>query len=185
MQAASVNNSSISVEAISLPPNINLGSSGIRYLNNTEGSASAWLQDSSNWSSNGLAPATSYEFAAIARNGDGDETAVSNVLNISTLANQPAVNSVEIISDSQIQINLNANGNGAQAEYYIQNVTSGEDSGWINGISWQENALECNVPYTYQAKARNPDGDETIFVSVGIISNNCNNDVIFIDGFEN
>lgn len=185
LQTVSVSNTSITISAISLPPNILLDESGIRYLNNTAGSASAWSQNSSSWDSNGLTPATTYEFAAIARNGNGDETSQSNTLNISTLANQPAVNSIDIISDSQIQINLNANGNGSEAEYFIQNATSGQDSGWVNQLSWQENGLACNVPYTYQAKARNLDGIETIIVSIGIVNNSCSNDVIFIDSFDN
>lgn len=185
VQIDAVDNSSITVSASVLPPNIALDTSGIQFENNVSGATSSWQQNNNSWVSSGLIAATEYGFYARARNGDGDETADGAVISISTLANPPAVNSIVLISDTQIQINLNANSNGIGAEYLIQNVSNGLNSGWRNNLSWMQSGLACNTPYTYQARARNPDGIETIIVSVGTINNDCNNDVIFIDGFDN
>ena len=185
VQIDTVLTTSITVSATALPANLALGSSGLQFGNAVAATTSAWQQDNSPWISNGLTPATEYDFYARARNGDGDQTGSGSSVSISTLANPPAVNSIELISDSQIQVNLNANSNGAGAEYLIQNVTSGVDSGWNNGLIWLESGLACNISYTYQARARNQDGIESIIVNIGSISNDCNNDVIFIDGFDN
>ncbi|TDR23842.1 S8 family serine peptidase [Marinicella litoralis] len=176
---------SITVSAAVLPPNIILGSSGLQFNNVEAGTTSAWQQNNTPWESNGLTAATEYTFTARARNGDGDVSVEGPAVMASTLANPPAVNSIELISDSQIQINLNANSNGLGAEYLIQNVSNGIDSGWRNQLSWVQSGLACNTSYTYQARARNPDGIETIIVSVGTINNDCSTDVIFVDGFDN
>ena len=185
IQIDAINNNSITVSASTLPPNLTLGVSGMQFENIVDGTTSAWQQDGTPWMSGGLVAATEYDFFVRVRNGDGDVMAEGASVTTSTLANPPAVNSIDLISDSQIQVNLNANSNGPSAEYLIQNVTNGNDSGWINSLSWVQSGLACDIPYTYQARARNLDGIVTIIVSIGTINNDCNNDVIFVDGFDN
>ncbi len=162
-----VTTTSIAVASSNAPPNLTLGASGLRTRNATTGDNGPWQQAIGLWTSVGLTPATKYEFAAQARNGDGDMTGNSSTDTRYTLANPPAVNSLTTVSASSINVALNPNGNSPQAEYLIQNTTAGTSSGWQNNTSWSSGGLECDTPHNFQARARNGDNIETIIVAIG------------------
>jgi hypothetical protein len=153
-----------------VPPNLTLILSGLRFRNTSTGNNSGWQQNNNPWTSAGLTPAMAYTFVAEARNGDGDITAPSPDATVHTLANIPAVDQLIATSETEIKVVLNPNGNSAQAEYLIQNTTAGTGSGWINSTSWASEGLTCETTYNFQAKARNGDGVETIFVPLGLQS---------------
>jgi len=49
-------------------------------------------------------------------------------------------------------------------EYYFENVTKGENSGWIAGTNWENTGLNAGS-YEYRVKARDSEGNETAFSS--------------------
>ncbi len=48
-----------------------------------------------------------------------------------------------------------------------KNTTTGEVSGWTTALNWTSGGLTCNSSYTFQVKARNADGIETGWRSLG------------------
>ncbi len=152
--------------------NLTLDASGVRVQNNTAGTASPWQQSTASWISAGLTPARTYSFNAQARNGDGDQTPTSASFTRATLANPPAVDGLFPDGETSIKVSLNPNGNASEAEYRIENTTTGVDSGWISETSYLFEELECGSTFNFQAQARNPEGIDTIIVPLGQQSTN-------------
>ncbi|MFK7885218.1 MAG: thrombospondin type 3 repeat-containing protein, partial [Gammaproteobacteria bacterium] len=148
--------------------NLTLDLSGVRVSNVNNGDASPWAQNTGTvWTSVALNPAATYSFRATARNGDGDLTLSSSTQTRATLANPPAVDGLFPNGETEIKVSLNNNGNSNQAEYLIQNTTTGVGSGWISELSYSFEGLACGTSFNFQARARNPDGVQTIIVPLG------------------
>ncbi len=159
--------SSIEVRSENTPTGLNLGSSGLRFENVITGQLSAWQQSNQLWASTGLLPNTPYVFRAQARNGDGDETPYGRTNTTYTLANAPAPAEFSYVTDTSIQVNWGANGNPFGTLYRCQNVTTGADSGWLAGASWDSVDLLPFTTYSFRVKARNANGVETVWVDLG------------------
>ncbi len=167
--ATSVTSSTIVVQPQGVLNNLTLGLSGLKIDETANGLSTGWLQSSTQFSLGGLAASATHKFEAMARNGDGIISGVSDTTVVYTLANPPAASSLSALSDSAIRVNIQANGN-EEAEYEIENTTTGDSSGWISGLSWDSTGLTCETNYNFQARARNQDLIETIIIPLGTIS---------------
>jgi predicted outer membrane repeat protein len=143
------------------------GESGLLFENVTTGQTSLWRHDNSFWTSEGLLPNQSYGFRARARNGDGVQTAPSEVMHICTQANAPARVAFTRVTGTSIQVQWGTNGNPPGTLYLCENTTAGTISGWTPGTTWENTGLAPNSSYTYRVKARNADGVETAWTSLG------------------
>lgn len=85
-----VNSTSIRVASSNTPSNLNLGSSGVFFFNNSAGTDSGWVQSNAGWLSTGLAPNFAYSFQGKSRNGGGVETALASGVKY-TLAAAPSL----------------------------------------------------------------------------------------------
>ncbi len=158
---------SIQVRSENIPAGLNRGGSGLQFENVTTGELSGWRQNNTFWSSAGLLPNTPYMFRAQARNGDGDETPYGFVSVTYTQANPPIPAEFSYVTDTGIRVNWAPNGNPFGTLYRCQNVTSGADSGWISGLSWDNFDLVPFTMYSFRVKARNANGTETGWVALG------------------
>ena len=139
------------------------GQSGLKLENVTAAQVSPWQFDNTFWTSDGLLPNTIYTFRAQARNGDGDHTPFSPLTEIYTRAMVPAKTTFSNVTINRLRAHWSANGNPAGTEYWCRNSISGANSGWITNNDWLDADLSPNVKSTYQVKARNGDGVETVF----------------------
>lgn len=78
-----------------------------------------------------------------------------------------SVSAVSPVSSDSVSITVSASavsniGTGLSAVYY-EDVTSGQNSGWITTATWTESGLQPNSIYQVRAKSRNGDGVETAF----------------------
>ncbi len=120
-------------------------------------------QTTSTWTSSfaaaGLTANTSYQFSAIARNGNNVQAATSTVSAATfTLASAPS--SVVATVDGQTQITLSWVVADATSSY-AENITAGTNSDWISGASFVSSGLTCATAYSFRVKARNGDGTDT------------------------
>jgi hypothetical protein len=162
-----ITSSSIQARSTNTPSGLTRGSSGLYIRNDTSGTVSGWKQNNNYWTSSGLSPNTKYGFRAIARNGDANQTAWSPTSASYTLANLPGVAAFTNITQTSIRANWTANGNPAGTQYYCQNTTAGTNFGWTTNTFWNSTGLTCNSTYSFRVKARNADGIETAWRSLG------------------
>jgi hypothetical protein len=158
---------SIQVRSTNTPSGLNRGSSGLFIENTTNGTHSGRKRDNTFWSNKSLAPNTSYSFRAKARNGDGIETDYGPPVSKYTRANLPGVAHFSDVTYTSIRANWRANGNPSGTQYFCQSVTTGANSGWITDTSWNSDNLACTIPYSFRVKAKNEDGIETAWTSLG------------------
>jgi len=158
---------SIDVESQNTPTGLTGGESGLRFENVTTSELSSWQQSNGFWTSAALLPNTLYVFRAQARNGDRDETPYGWTGATYTLANPPVPADFSYVTDTSIRVNWDANGNPFGTLYRCQNVTTGADSGWIGGASWDCVDLAPFTTYTFHVRARNANGVETGWVDLG------------------
>ncbi|MCD4674403.1 MAG: hypothetical protein K8S18_00175, partial [Desulfobacula sp.] len=157
---------SIQARSTNTPSGLTRGSSGL-YINNiTASTSSGWKQNNNLWTSTGLSPNTQYNFGAIARNGDANQTPGSPTVYQYTLANIPGAAGFSNVTIASIQANWTANGNPAGTQYFCENITQGTNSGWTTSTSWNSTGLTCQTDYTFRVKARNGNGVETAWVDL-------------------
>ena len=164
---ASVTSTSIQVQSINTPSGLTRRNSGLLVENTTKGTNSGWKQNNNFWTSSSLSPNTSYSFRAKARNGDAIETSYSPPASKYTLANPPSVASFSNVTESCIRPNWTANANPVWTEYFCENTTTMTNSGWITNVNWDSCGLVCGSSYSFRVKARNKDGVETGWTSLG------------------
>jgi hypothetical protein len=162
-----ITTNSIQVKSSTTPSGLDQGDSGLWFENVTTGQASSWRKDSGPWTSDGLLPNRGYGFRVRARNGDSVQTPYSDILYAYTYANPPAAASFAAVAATRIQVQWLANGNPAGTRYLCENTTAGMNSGWTTDTSWDNTGLSPNTSYTYRVKARNAEGVETGWVSLG------------------
>jgi hypothetical protein len=158
---------SLQVQSINTPPGLNYGNSGLLIENTAKGTNSGWKRDNNFWTSGSLSPNTSYSFRAKARNGDSIETGYSPMFTRYTLSNSPGAASFSNVTQSCIRGNWTANNNPAWTEYFCENTTTGTSSGWTTNTYWDSCGLVCGSSYSFRVKARNGDGIETVWTSLG------------------
>ncbi len=162
-----VTSTSIQVQSINTPSGLTRGNSGLLIQNTTKGADSGWKQNNNFWTGGSLSPNTSYSFRAKARNGDSVETVYSPSAAKYTLANSPGVASFSNTTASCIRANWTASGNPGSTEYYCENTTAGTNSGWMTNTYWDSCGLNCGASNSFRVKARNGDGVETAWISLG------------------
>jgi C1A family cysteine protease len=158
---------SIQVQSINTPSGLSYGTSGLLIENITKGTNSGWKRDNNFWTSGSLSPNTSYSFRAKARNGDSAETGYSPTVTKYALANPPGAASFSNVTQNCIRANWTANSNPDWTEYFCENTTTGANSGWITNTNWDSCGLVCGTAYSFRVKARNGDGVETVWTSLG------------------
>jgi hypothetical protein len=142
------------------------GSSGL-LIENTNGTNSGWKRDNTHWTSKSLLPNTSYSFQAKARNGDGIETGYGPSASKYTRANLPGKSSFSDVTRTSIRANWTVNGNPIGTQYFCENVTTRANSGWITETFWNSDNLTCGISYSFRVKAKNKEGIETAWTSLG------------------
>ncbi len=157
----------VSVKAAGTLSGLDRDNAGLLFQNVTTGQTSAWRHDNTYWVSDSLLPNQPYGFRVLARNGDGVQTPWSNTAYLYTYANPPALGTFTVMTSTSIQVQWGANGNPAGTLYMCENTTAGMISGWITDTVWDNTSLQPNVAYTYRVKARNGDGIETAWVTLG------------------
>jgi C1A family cysteine protease len=158
---------SIQAESSNTPSGLTRGSSGLLIENSTNGTNSGWKQNNSFWTSSSLSPNTSYSFRGKARNGDALETAYSPIASKYTLASIPGIASFSSVTQTCIRANWTANGNPNGTLYLCENATTGSNSGWTTNTYWDGCSLSCGSSYSFRVKARNGEGVETGWTSLG------------------
>ena len=162
-----ITSNSIEVKSENTPTGLNSGQSGLRFENVTNSELSAWQQSNNFWTNGGLLPNTPYTFRAQARNGDSDETPYGRTNVTYTLAKPPSPAVFSYVTDNSIRVNWAPNDNPFGTLYRCQNTTNGEDSGWISSTSWDSVDLSPFTIYSFRVKARNANGVETAWISLG------------------
>jgi hypothetical protein len=158
---------SIQARSTNTPAGLSRGSSGLLIENMTNTKDSGWKRDNTLWTSKGLAPNTRYEFKAKARNGDEIDTVYCDAKPTYTRANLPGRASFSDLFPTSIRANWTANGNPNGTQYFCENVTTRTNSGWITDTSWNSDNLSCGMAYSFRVKARNAEGIETGWTSLG------------------
>lgn len=154
--------------SLSWDPNSNSATTEYYALNVTSGTYVGWITYTWTTFSN-LEGAKTYTFQVKARNGNNVETDYTSVFSTTTLAFAPTAPTLTQNGDSVI-VSWGANNNSSQAEYYVENTTTGANSGWINASTYTAGGLSYGTPYTFQVKARNADGIETTATTAGSIT---------------
>jgi hypothetical protein len=157
----------INARSTNTPTGLTRGLSGLWINNLTAGISSGWKQDNNDWLNSGLSPNTRYQFAARAKNGDGTMTFYSNGSFKRTLAALPGAAAFTNVTRTSIRGNWTANGNPADTEYWCENTTTGEVSGWTTALNWNSTGLTCESNYAFRVKARNAEWIETGWRALG------------------
>jgi hypothetical protein len=158
---------SIQARSTNTPTGLSWGSSGLLIENTTNATNSGWKRSNLPWTSKPLTPNTSYSFQAKARNGDGIETGYGPSASKYTRANLPGKASFSNVTRTSIRANWTTNGNPSRTQYLCQNVTTKTDSGWITNTFWDSSDLTCGSSYSFRVKAKNEEGVETGWTSLG------------------
>jgi hypothetical protein len=158
---------SIQARSTNTPTGLSWGSSGLLIENTTNATNSGWKRSNLPWTSKSLSPNTSYSFRAKARNGDGIETGYGPPASKYTRANLPGKSSFSDVTRASIRANWTTNGNPSGTQYLCQNLTTKTDSGWITETYWDSNDLACSTSYSFRVKAKNQEGVETGWTSLG------------------
>jgi hypothetical protein len=134
----------------------------------TGGTDSGW-QGSTSYTDTGLQPNHSYGYQVKAKDSAAipNETSYSSIAYKYTYASAPGTAAFFDITQGSIQAGWTANGNRSGTEYYCENTTMGTNSGWTTSTSWNSTGLNCNTSYAFRVKARNGDGIETAWTSLG------------------
>lgn len=85
-----------------------------------------------------------------------------------TLANTPTNLNASLIQDDSVTVSVDEflNDEEGLSAYYFENVTTAENSGWIQENSWQDVGLEPGTEYEYIVKYRNGEGVETSTITI-------------------
>jgi len=95
------------------------------------------------------------------------ETNFSPPASKSTLANVPVAALFSNVTSTCIRANWMASGNPNGTQYYCENTEAGTNSGWTTNLYWDSCGLTCNKLYSFRVKARNGDGLDTGWTSLG------------------
>jgi len=159
---------SIQVRSTNTPTGLSWGKSGLWIENTVDPTNnSGWKRDNTLWTSKSLKANTSYSFQAKARNGDGIETGYGPPASNYTRASLPGKAPFSDVTRTSIRANWTDNGNPPGTQYFCQNVTTKTDSGWITDTFWNSDNLACGVSYSFRVKAKNEEGIETGWTSLG------------------
>ncbi len=140
-------------------------------------------QTTSTWGASfaatGLTANTSYQFSAIARNGDLVQAATSTLSTAThSLPSVPTSAGITVGSNA-----LTFNWTGDAAEYYAEDETAGSNSGWTTATSFGTASIDCGTSHNFRVKGRNAENAETAFTSdVGGTTTNCGSGIAVSSG---
>ena len=158
---------SIEAQSATTPSGLTRGSSGLFIENTTNSANSGWKPNNDVWASSSLSPNVAYSFRAKARNGDAIETSYGSPASKYTLAHVPGAASFSGVTQTCITANWAADGNPGGTQYFCDNTTAGTHSGWITNPNWNSCGLICGSSYSFRVKARNGEGLETGWTTLG------------------
>jgi hypothetical protein len=159
---------SIQARSSNTPSGLTRGNSGLIIYNVTRGTNSGWRQNNDLWTSGSLSVNSQYGFNARARNGDADQTGTSATAYRYTSANIPGSSQFSNQTQTSIRANWTANNNPSGTQYRCHNITTNEYSGWTTNRYWVDTGLTCGHSYSFRVQARNGNGVETNWVSLGV-----------------
>jgi chitodextrinase len=110
-----------------------------------------------------------YGYRVRARDAALNQTGWSATVYSYTLANTPGAGNFSNVTQTAIQVGWSANGNAQGTEYYCEIPGTNFRSGWISTTSWKSTGLSCGQAYSFQVKARNGDGMETAWRTLGSV----------------
>jgi len=133
-----------------------------------QGNSSGW-QTSTSYTDVGLLPNTWCGYRVMARDSAPapNMTGYSGTRYAYTWANAPGAAGFSNITETSIQANWTANGNPAGTQCFCENTTAGTYSGWTTNTNWNSTGLDCGTIYSFRVKAKNVDGVETTWTSLG------------------
>ncbi len=148
---------------------------GVQYYfeNITSGANSGW-QNSREWAQTGLDYNTTYTYRVKARDKSpnanesttwsAEQSATTPVQDLTPPTPDPLTwATVPTVADYRsITMTVNAATDVSGVEYYFENVTRGNNSGWIAARSWTQKDLDPATQYTYRAKARDMSLDQNV-----------------------
>lgn len=140
------------------------------YASNSSPADNSGWTASAYWTQNSLSANTQYTFSVKARNEDLDETnstsgsAYTSQGNPSGISFGAVTASSITVSDAGFFSNLSQGSSGL----YFLNTTNSDTAGWVQTNSWTNSLLLPNTQYSYKAKARNGDGEETSYTAESV-----------------
>jgi hypothetical protein len=131
------------------------------------GSDSSNRYESTIYTDDGLEPNHQYCYTVYAHDGAGNETGATDEACAVTLAQTPAAISLTRKNCDQVLAAWDPGDNPDGTEYYCENITTGNASGWITDAEWVSGDLPITATYSFRVKARNLEEVETEWVSLG------------------
>ena len=130
------------------------------------GTDSDW-QTSTSYTDTGLQANYRYGYRVKAKDSEGNQTAYSSAAYAYTRAKIPTAAGFTNITETSIRANWTANGNPANTQYFCENTINGTSSGWTTNTTWISTGLGCDTSYAFRVKAKNGDGTQTDWTSLG------------------
>lgn len=133
------------------------------FENTTNSNTSGWISNTS-WTDIGLITGTTYSYRVKARDGLGNETGWSTVATATPQASDTvpptpnpmtwAVPPSGLTPTSIIMTATVAADPTPQVQYYFENISNSQNSGWITSATWTDIGLTAGQTYGYRVKAR-------------------------------
>lgn len=136
---------------------------GTEYRASDETGDSGWVADAASWEAGSKSANVLYHASIAGRNESGIETA-SISTEAYTAIEAPADIAFDMVGLSSVTATIQtslSNLSVAQSGALVYDLTSGTDSGWQQALTWTSVSLASNTAYSFAAKARNGDADET------------------------
>ncbi|WP_028313563.1 clostripain-related cysteine peptidase [Desulfatibacillum aliphaticivorans] len=136
----------------------------------TGGTGATWSGNrytSTVYTDDGLEPNHEYLYTAFAHDGAGHRTDRIDGAYAVTLARTPGPGDFSATNENEILVVWSPNGNPDHTEYYCENIGTGDVSGWITQTQWSNSGLASDQFYKFRVKAKNLDGVETEWKSLG------------------
>lgn len=127
------------------------------------GRDSVW-QSSTSYANTGLQPNHQYGYRVMARDGFYNQTNYSPTQYIYTAIEPPQGINFGMITPTSIQILSSNTPSGltrGNSGLFFENTTNAIPSGWLQSNLWTNSSLSPNTKYSFRAKARNGDANET------------------------
>ncbi|ACL04195.1 peptidase C11 clostripain [Desulfatibacillum aliphaticivorans] len=133
----------------------------------TGGNDSDGRYESTAYTDDDLEPNHQYCYTVYAYDGAGNPTETIAEACAVTLALSPGAGALQPKGCDKIEAAWDTGGNPEGTEYFCENITTGEASGWAADAQWTSSGLATKNAYTFRVKARNSEYVETDWVSLG------------------
>jgi hypothetical protein len=163
------------------------------YFENTTNSNNSGWSSSTVWTNSGLATGITYGYRVKARDAVSNETAYSAIFNatpaVDVLPPNPSpltwASVPTAVTDSEIVMTATtATDPNSPVEYYFENLTNGNNSGWITMPSWSDTGLTIGETYGYRVRAQDALGNPTTWSTTETALAQAPEVTIFFGSFE-